>query len=727
MQELRTHLDFETRSTADLRLVGEHAYAQHWTTAPLMLTYGTAPRGIIPNFDLIDFFDIDGYAQSIYPISIAPEYEDFKVPCPQPIYDAVMRGDTFVAHNARFEQVIYYYICHLRWGWPLPKKWSCTAARARYNGLRASLDGVGSDLELHVQKDTRGKDFINNFCKPRKYKGRKIDNVIKDLWYEPWENPEGWAIGKQYCITDGIAEAEVDAILPDLPEFEQAAWEWDFDINTRGVPLDIPSVKNAIEFSDHFTNQAVREFERITDLRPTQRDRVLEYLQQREEVENLGDLRSKTLKRLVIADFPEDLQRVIKIRLDCSLASIKKLETMVRCTDTDGRARGIHLYGGAHTMRWSAKRVQTQNMKRGNAKIQKRVFEFLEAPCWDEPKPLTGPKGRPLISLLDEAREVKAPSWQLEANLRFFSPLGDLSQSMRGFIKAPEGYRIISADYAQIEARVLVWLARSERKLQAFRDKMDMYCLFASTMYNIPYDDFFEYRDGVRSVKEKYKFMRQIAKSAVLGCGFGLGGGKFQEYCDNSDIIITQDEAKETVDAWRGDNPEVVKLWYRVEQAAIHAVLNEGEKVRIGGTGVIFYVERYDSERYWLRCELPSGRCISYYRPKVESRIVWGKAKDVLSFRTEWVGKSYRESTYGGKLVENMVQAIARDIMVQGGLTAEQAGYKAIMLVHDEIATLVKMGFGSAAELCRLLCTQREWVTDLPIEAEGAEMERYGK
>jgi DNA polymerase len=298
---------------------------------------------------------------------------------------------------------------------------------------------------------------------------------------------------------------------------------------------------------------------------------------------------------------------------------------------------------------------------------------------------------------------------------------------MRGFIKAPEGYRIISADYAQIEARVLLWLARDGDKLQAFRDKMDPYCLFASVMYGVPYADFFEYVDGKRQVKEKYKFMRQICKSAVLGCGFGLGGKKFQEYCDNSDIIITQEQSKETVEAWRGNNEKTVKLWSRVEQAAIHSVLNEGERVCIGGTGVVYYVERYDEVRYWLRCQLPSGRCISYYRPKVESRIVWNRAKDVLSFRTEWVGKSFRETTYGGKLVENMVQAIARDVMVQGGLVAEQHGYKAIMLVHDEIVTLVPRGFGSANDLCRHLCTQKEWVTDLPIEAEGAEMERYGK
>lgn len=715
--QLRTHLDFETRSIIDLRAVGEHAYARHYTTTPLMLTFGTAPKGQIPNFKLIDFFEIPGYSDAVFPASIAPEFETFKVPCPPEIVAAVERGDVFVAHNARFEQAIYYYICHLRWGWPMPKNWSCTAARSRYFGIRASLEGSASDLEVPVQKDSRGKEFINDFCKPRKYKGRKSDGIIKEYWYEPHENPTGWQVGKEYCITDGIAEAEVDAVLPDLPEFEQSAWEWDFNINTRGVPIDIESVKRAAKFSEYFTEQAVTEFEAVTSLRPTQRDRVLEYLQQREEIEQLGDLRSKTLKRLVTADFPDDLKRIIKIRLDCSLASIKKLETMIRCTDSDGRARGVHLYGGAHTMRWSSKRVQTQNMKRGNSDTQKRVFSYLTSPVWN----LSSSPG-------NGAGEAEAVSpWVSDALLRFFSPLGDLSQSMRGFIKAPHGYKLVAADYAQIEARVLLWLARDERKLQAFRDKMDPYCMFASVMYGIPYEDFFEYKNGKRHVRSQYSFMRQVCKSAVLGCGFGLGGSKFQAYCDNSDIIISEDEAKKTVYAWRDDNEKTVKLWSRVEQAAIAAVQNPGQRATIGGTGVTFYVDAFDSERYWLRCELPSGRCINYYRPKVETHIVFGRAKDVLSFRTEWNGKSYREQTYGGKLVENIVQAIARDIMVQGGLNAEKRGYAAVMLVHDEIVTLVPEWFGSAKELCTLLCDQKPWVTDLPVEAEGAEMERYGK
>lgn len=718
---LRTHLDFETRSLVDLRVLGEHVYARHWSTAPLMLTYGTAPKGETPTFGILDFFqDVPGYAEAQYPQCLTPWLRIFKVPCPQWWLDAVARDDIFVAHNARFEQVITHYILHLQWGWPMPRRWSCTAARSRYFGIRASLDGSGSDLELAHQKDDRGKQFINDFCKPRKYKGAKKLGIIKELWYEPAENPTGWQTGKEYCISDGQTEADIDAVLPDLPEFEQAAWEWDFKINTRGVPIDLQAVSRASEFSTYFTARAFAQFEELTALRPTQRERVLEYLQQREEIDNLGDLRSKTLKRLTKGDFPADLQQVIDIRLDCSLASIKKLDTMGKTTDADGRARGTHLYGGAHTMRWSSKRIQTQNMKRGDADEQARVMAFLAMPDWSKPAPA--------IAGINSADMPQVPTWVVEAGWHFIRPLRSLSQSMRGFIAAPEGQVLRAADFSQIEARVLVWLARCDWLLQAFRDKVDPYCKFAGEyMYSRPYDDYFEFKNGKRKVRHEYARERQIAKSAVLGAGFGLGKKKFVEYCDNSDIIITQEEADATIGAYREAHPEVVTLWKRVEDAAIAAVTNPGHKFSLGGTGVSFYTWHIDSERYWLVIELPSGRCLHYYRPKVEVGVSWGRPKEMLSFRTEWNGKSYREGTYGGKLVENIVQAVARDILVVGGLNAEAAGYASVMLVHDENVTLVDKDFGSHQELCTLMCQQRAWVTDLPVEAEGASMLRYGK
>lgn len=724
MSGLRTHIDFETRSLADLPKVGEHAYAQHWSTSPLMLSHGTAPYGEIPDVTLTDFFADAKYAAARYPVPDA-SWKIHTPPCPALIRAGIERDDTFVAHHARFEQAIYYYICHLQWGWPMPVHWSCTAARARYYGIRASLDGAASDLEVIVQKDARGKEFINNFCKPRKYKGPKRDGIVKELWYEPHENPVGWQEGKEYCITDAVSEAHVDAVLPDLPAFEQAAWEWDFKINTRGVPIDTAAVTRATDFASRFTEKAYARFEELTELRPTQRDKVLDYLQQRDEIENLGDLRSKTLKRLTLSEFPTDLQDVIQIRLDCSLASTKKLATMLRTTDKDGRARGVHLYGGAHTMRWSSKRIQVQNMKRGDAKIQEHMFKFLTSGVW-EPTGGMGHNGGPLLEVVEA---VGAPAWVEEAGWLFMRPLASLSQSMRGFVAAPKGHKIVAADFAQIEARVLAWLARCMWLLEAFRAGQDPYVKFgAEYMYNRKYEDCFYHDDkGRRKVVPDFERPRQISKSAVLGAGFGLGKRQFVVYCDNQDIIISEEEADKTISAYRSAHKEVVALWSRTEQAAILAVANEGAEYRLGGTDVSFKVWRVDSERWWLVCTLPSGRALYYYRPKVSLAERWGRTVEKLTFRKEWNGKSYREDTYGGKLVENIVQAVARDILCVGGIKADAAGYPVVMLVHDETVTLPRVDFGTHEHLCELMCDQESWITDLPVKAEGATMLRYGK
>lgn len=731
MEPLRTHIDFESRNLVDIKL-GEHAYARHWSCSPLMLTIGTAPKGQRPAaFQTIDFFAIPGYAASRYPArgEHDPLLNFFKVPCPPAILAAVERGDTFVAHNARFEQAVYYYICHLQWGWPMPTRWSCTAARSRYYGIRASLEGSASDLEVPTQKDERGKQFINDFCKPRKYVGPKKNGIVKELWYEPHENPAGWQIGLEYCEIDGWAECDVDCILPELPEFEQAAWEWDFNINTRGVPIDLQAVERAIAFSDHFTAAANARFEAITALRPTQRDRVLEYLQQREEIENLGDLRSKTLKRLVQAEFPQDLQDVIQIRLDASLASVKKLEMMRTCADPrDGCARGGHLWHGAGTGRWTHKRIQTGNMKRSDHEVHAQMFQYLTGNHWATWEgPRTG-RFAPAFDPFKEAQDAPSkPAWVDAAEWRFMRPLQALSLSMKGFIRPLPGHELIDVDYSQIEARVLAWLARCEWLLDAFRNKQDPYVKFAAEhMYKVPYDSCFEVdKKGKRVVGKHFKRQRQIAKSAVLGAGYGLGAPQFVEYCDNADLIITLEESKETIDAYRAAHPEIVQLWSRFERAAILAVANPGQIYEIGGTGVKFYTWHIDSERYWLVREDPSGSCGYYYRPKLEMVQRWGKYVEQLTYRKEWNGKSYRESTYGGKLVQNACEKIARDILCEGGKNAEAAGYPSIMLVHDSNVTMPLKDHGSPEELRTLMLTQKPWITDLPLEAEASRMERY--
>lgn len=683
MTELKAHIDFETRSLAELarqNAVGEHAYAQHESTDAILLAYKTVDMAHVRVQDLLQ--------DRTFPIEL-----DI----------ALCRGDRFVAHNARFEQAIWYWQMVRRHDWPSISHWSCTAARARYWGLRASLDGLTSDLEAPHRKNPRGEELIKIFCKPRK----RVKGVVKEMWAEPQELPREWDEFKQYCGDDVLAEMDADAMLPELPPFEQSNWDLDYEINWRGLPIDVEMVDRATMYSDHYTLMAFQRFEQLTNgLAPTQRDRVLEYVQERELA--IDNLRSKTLKRLSLADLSESMREIIQIRLDTARASVKKLQAMHRCTTGDGRARGLLLYYGAHTGRLSGKRIQPQNFVRGNAKAQSSMFQLLEDDrLWE-----VGSGG------------FNYPRWAEAADLLYTSPLGSLAQSMRGFIKAPEGHRFVVCDYSQIEARVLAWLSKSERKLDAFRTGKDLYCQFASVMYNRQYEAYFG-PDGKPKKGCKEADERQIAKSAELGCGYGLGGTSFVAYCDNMDVIIDEETAKNVVRTWRRDNQSIVKYWERIEKAAVIATVFEDRAARVDN--IVFKVYRLDAERWWMECMLPSGRHIAYYRPKVTTIEKFGQPREVLSYRTEWNGKTFREETYGGKLVENIVQGVARDVMMCGIHNGEQFGYECVLTVHDENVTLRRDGEGSYKELERLMCDLPRWVGDCPITAEGGEMIRYGK
>ena len=238
-------------------------------------------------------------------------------------------------------------------------------------------------------------------------------------------------MGKQYCLVDVKAEMEIDAILPDLPAFEQTVWELDFNLNTHGMPIDVDAVAKAIHFSDHYTQSAVQRFNDITSINPTQRDKVLEYINQREEMDKLPNLQSKTLGRIRCRlTYLADLQDVINIRLDCSRAeSVKKLQSMVDNTSFDGMARGLFLYYGAHTGRWSGKRLQPHNFIRGKATAADIMFRFLEGNSWN-----------------GGLNDNHLPVWIDSADMLFPRPLKTLSQSMRGFIKAPDGKYIVSGE-----------------------------------------------------------------------------------------------------------------------------------------------------------------------------------------------------------------------------------------------------------------------------------------
>ena len=286
-----------------------------------------------------------------------------------------------------------------------------------------------------------------------------------------------------------------------------------------------------------------------------------------------------------------------------------------------------------------------------------------------------------------------------------------ISAALRGFITAEKGHDLIAADFAQIEARTVMMLAGCIRGIEDFRHSRDIYLALAKEIYN-------------RTLTKADKEERQLGKVGVLGCGFQMGAERFKEHAKNQAGLIISDElAQKTVKTYRETYPEVVRLWYAQERAAINAVRNPGKLIKEGAV-------MWKVQKGFLYCRLPSGRCLAYPEPKIQIiKTKWDTEKESLTFMAE-VGQSrtwMREHTYGGKIVENIVQATARDLMVNGMFNAEKAGYKIVMTVHDEVIAEVPEGFGSVEEFENLLASPPDWAKDYPIKAEGWRGKRYRK
>lgn len=330
----------------------------------------------------------------------------------------------------------------------------------------------------------------------------------------------------------------------------------------------------------------------------------------------------------------------------------------------------------------SGKGVQPHNFIRGNLKYEEqlRIFSLLEKDDAD------------LIDLLYE--------W----------PITAISSCMRGFIIPAKGKILRVVDYASIEARVLAWLAREEWVLQAYIDGLDVYKVMASQVFKVPYE-------------EVTSEQRRIGKNLVLGCGYGLGGAKFVAYSEKAGVEIEEAFAKAAVKEYRTKHKKIVQFWYDVERSAIAAVREQ----RPYEKPVVLRNLKFYVEDRWLCIELPSGRALRYYRPKVVPVEKFGEPSLQLQFKSEFRGRMVSESTYGGKLVENITQAVARDILVNGMFEAERAGYRVLGTVHDEILTEQKPEDGSVKELEKIVCRLPTWASGLPVAAEGFESYRYRK
>ena len=589
-----------------------------------------------------------------------------------------------VAYNAQFERVcLSKYLGH----WLDPHQWRCTMVMAASLTLPGRLADVAVALGTAEKKMEEGKELIRYFsfpCKPTKANGGRTRN-------RPSDAPEKWAVYKQYNAQDVETERAIRKALEKypLPEQEWAYYALDQQINDRGVRVDKQLVKNAIAADAVFAQAAYQRAKELTGLEnPGSVMQLHRWL--RERGVQLSTLLKKEVQRK-LAEMDEDAQpdaqadeaarEMLRLRLEMSRSSIKKYEAMARCVCKDGRIHGMfRFYGASRTGRFASQIVNLQNLRRND-------MEDLAL----------------ARSLLREGRAE-------ELSMLYASAADVLSELVRTALIARKGCRFIVADFSAIEARVLAWLAGEEWRLKVFEEGGDIYCASASQMFHVPVE-----KHGVNG------HLRQKGKISELALGYGGSIGALQAM-GSREMNIPDEELKPLVDGWRKANPRIVQFWRSVGDAAMKAV-RERTTVRAGKVtfcckdGVLF-------------AKLPSGRTLAYIAPRLEtgrfgSAVITYQSYDKTEKAADEEEEApvtrrwQREETYGPKIVENLTQAIARDLLCAAMMNLEAAGYRICMHIHDECVIEMPIGQGSLEEACRLMAIAPDWAEGLPLRADG--------
>ena len=635
---------------------------------------GVYPYCEHPDFELLLFgYSIDGGPVEIVDLANGQSM-------PDEVLAALVDPDVVKwAHNAAFERV-----CLSAWlrahhpkllsdGFLDPRQWRCTMIWSAYLGLPMGLDAVATVLKLDVQKDGAGKRLIKQFCTPvtpSVLNGGKRRNP-------PSADPSGWTRFIDYNRRDVEVELAIHERLASfpMPDDEWDTYALDQRINDAGILLDHTLVDSAVGVDEHHRNASLARAQELTGL-----DNPNSPIQLKQWLHNHGC----ELESLAKADVDAALdtatgtvKEVLKLRGNLAKSSVKKYVAMQNVAGADGRARGlIQFYGAGRTGRFAGRLVQVQNLPRN------------------------------YLPDLDQARGLVRTGNLGALELLYDSVPNTLSQLIRtAFIPSP-GNRFVVADFSAIEARVIAWLAGETTTLQAFRAGKDLYCETASSMFGVPVE-----KHGINAE------LRQKGKIAVLACGYGGSVGALKAM-GALGMGLAEHELKPIVDAWRAANPHIVALWADVEEAAIAAITSR-QPIRLRNL-------RFSVESGILFIELPSGRRLSYVQPRLgESR--WGGTSITYSGTTT-ARRWGQLETYGGKLVENIVQAIARDLLAVGMHAVAKAGHKIVMHVHDEIVIDEPTDSDfTVADACSLMSTLPAWASGLPLDADGYECDYYCK
>ena len=585
------------------------------------------------------------------------------------------------AYNAPFEFNVLAH--HLHRSLDITQ-WQCSMVLGLSLGLPAGLDEIGKVLNLSSDKlkISEGKKLINFFSSPIK---SKADNNIIDLFHDhssnrnlPNSHPEKWNAFKDYCKQDVVAERAIHYRLFKFapPVSEHKLWCLDQKINSYGVLLDLHFVDSAIFIDNFIKADALQRGKNLTDgLNINSNHQMLLWLHQHGLY--LSSLDKKARDDLLSKNIPSPVHQFLALKDIISKTSVKKYQTMIDTVCSDGRARGMfQFYGANRTGRWAGRLIQLQNLP------QNHIADLFSA------------------RLFVAKKDIES------LQLFFGNPSDVLSQLIRTAFIAPEGCSFIIADFSAIEARVISWLANEKWRLDVFTNGGDIYCASASEMFKVPVE-----KHGVN------KELRQKGKIAELACGFGGGVSALKAFGADK-MGLSDSEMDSIIKKWRASSPNICKLWRDVESAAFSAIKSKSPTAC--HKGISFQV--VDD---FLFIDLPSGRKLAYFNP----RIIKKDGKDSLAYDGNIQASSGwgQISTWGGKLVENIVQAIARDCLAVAMLRLDDAGYKIVMHIHDEIVCEMPYGKGSLDEVIDIMCRPIDWAEGLLLDAAGYVSSFYRK
>ena len=577
------------------------------------------------------------------------------------------------AYNAAFEWYCLSKHFRVRAQEKWLSQWRCTMVHGLYCGMIGGLGKIGEALGLPAdkQKDRIGSSLIQKFCVPGKT-GKPVS---------PAQEPEKWALFKKYCIQDVVTEMEVERRLSTfpIPDTVQAEWEQDMRVNAAGVRLDMDLAEGAVAFSDAETAGLLAQAKAVTGLsNPNSPAQLKAWIG-----DNLGEVPSSLSKAAVETllereELPLKVRKALELRQKLGKTSVSKYKAMLDCVCPDGRIRGLlQFYGASRTGRWAGRLVQMQNLPRN------------------------------YIEELDYARDLVKTGRVAELSLVFGNVPDTLSQLIRTAFIPAEGHRFVVADFSAIEARVIAWLAGEQWRMQAFADGEDIYCASASRIYGVPV---------VKHGENGH--LRQKGKIAELACGYGGSVGAMKAM---GGANLTDEELKQIVDDWRKASPNIPRLWYRLENAAMDAI-RTGAPVM--ANGLVFRYEGTPEGLRFLTIQLPSGRKLFYCNPFFGTNRFGNESLHYYGANT---GNWCELETYGGKITENVVQAIARDCLAAAMKNIEAAGYQIVMHIHDEVILDVPADRADLDTVCKLMCQPIPWAEGLLLNADGFVGDYYKK